>query len=44
MLAEKEAQLGGVLLDVAQIVELPLEAAHWIYDWTPYGTTVWIHQ
>ena len=25
-------------------VALPLEAAHWIYDWTPYGTAVWIHQ
>ena len=25
-------------------VELPLGAAHWLYDWTPYDTVVWIHK
>ncbi len=24
-------------------VNLPLNAAAWMYNWTPYGTTVWIH-
>ncbi|HET9016915.1 MAG TPA: L,D-transpeptidase [Thermomicrobiaceae bacterium] len=25
-------------------VALPLEQAHWLYDWATYGTPVWIHQ
>ena len=24
-------------------VNLPLDAASWMFDWTPLGTTVWIH-
>ncbi len=24
-------------------VNLPLDAAAWLYDWTPVGTVVWIH-
>ncbi|MBX6341072.1 MAG: L,D-transpeptidase, partial [Thermomicrobiaceae bacterium] len=24
-------------------VNLPLDAAAWVYDWAPYGTPIWIH-
>ena len=24
-------------------VNLPLDAAAWLYQWTPMGTTVWVH-